>query len=224
MALERWGALGAFAMVVLFLFAVVIGPDFLYPAMGLPRPSATPADPATRLAAIQHPAHYIGDLAAFLLFASFILMTAGVHARLRTTAPDLSRLALVAAVIGGAVGMVGMMVVAYTRSAVAGIENPAAAQAAMVTTQATGIGIAIVGLMFAGGALLLSGSAALAGGGLPIVLAWLLMIDGALFILYALIAPLSPGFGGFAGIVLGIAAPLVTLVAIIWLGIVLWLG
>jgi hypothetical protein len=78
---QRWAGLGAFAMVFLFLFVVVIGPDFIYPPIRLLRPRRTPADPATRLATIQHPANYIADLAAFLLFASFILLIAGLHDR-----------------------------------------------------------------------------------------------------------------------------------------------
>jgi hypothetical protein len=47
MDVQRLAGLGAFAMVFLFLFVVVIGPDFLYPAIGLRRPSRTPAGPAT---------------------------------------------------------------------------------------------------------------------------------------------------------------------------------
>lgn len=114
-----------------FFFWVVIGPDFLLPAMGLPRPGRTPADPAIRLATLGHPANYIADLAGLLLSASFVLLTVGLHDHLRATAPNLSRLALIAAVIGGAVGMVGMMVISYSRSAVGAIEDPAIAQAAM---------------------------------------------------------------------------------------------
>lgn len=93
MNVQRWGGLGAFAMVLLFLFTVVIGPDFLFPAMGLPRPSRTPADPATRLATIQHPANYIGDFAAILLFVSFVLAMVGLHDRLqtRTAGPFIAR-------------------------------------------------------------------------------------------------------------------------------------
>lgn len=224
MDVQRWGGLGAFAMVSLFLFVVVIGPDLLFPAMGLPRPSRTPADPATRLATIRHPANYISDLAAFLLFASFILVMAGLHDRLQVSAPTLSRLALVAALVAGVLGMVGMMVTANSRSAVAAIEDPAIAHAALTTTQAVGIGIALVGLMFAGWAFLLGGWAALQGGGLPQPLGWLLLAEGVIFVLYPLIAPSSPSFGGFAGFLLGGAAPLVTLVGVVWLGIVLWRG
>lgn len=224
MTLERWGSVGAFAMVFLFLFVVVIGPDFVFPAMGLPRPSRTPADPAIRLATHGHPANSTADFAGLLLSASFILVTVGLHDRLKASAPSLSRLALIAAVIGGVLGMVGMMVISYSRSAVSAIEDPAIAYAAMTTTQSIGIGIALVGFMFVGGAFLLSGWAALEGGGLPQTLGWLLVAEGAIFVLYSLIAPLSPGFGGFAGLVLGVAAPLVTLVGVIWLGIVLWHG
>lgn len=224
MTIERWGGVGAFAMVFLFLFVVVIGPDFLFPAMGLPRPRRTPSDPAIRLATLEHPANYIADLAGLLLSASFILVTVGLHDRLKATAPNLSRLALIAAVIGGVVGMVGMMVISHSRSAVGAIEDPAIAHAAMTTTQAIGIGIALVGLIFAGGAFLLSGWAALEGGGLPQTLGWLLVAEGVIFVLYSLIAPFSPSFGGFAGLLLGVAAPLVTLVGVIWLGIVLWRG
>jgi hypothetical protein len=211
-------------MVFLFLFLVVIGPDFLFPAMGLLRPSRTPADPAIRLATLRHPANYISDLAGLLLSASFILVTVGLHARLHATAPILGRLALISAVIGGVVGMVGMMVISYTRSAVGAIEDPVIALAALNTTRAVGIGIALVGFMFAGGAFLLGGWAALEGGGVPPTLGWLLVAEGVIFVLYSLIAPLSPGFGGFAGLLLGVAAPLVTLVGMIWLGIVLWRG
>lgn len=81
MDVQRWGGLGAFAMVFLILVVVVIGPDFVYPAIRLPRPSRTPADPATRLATTQHPANHIADLAALLLFASFNLLKAGQHDR-----------------------------------------------------------------------------------------------------------------------------------------------
>lgn len=221
---ERWGGAGAFAMVFLFLFVVVIGPDFLFPAMGLPRPSRTPSDPAIRLATLGHPANYIADLAGLLLSASFVLVTVGLHDRLKATAPNLSRLAVIAAVIGGVVGMVGMMVISYTRSAVGSIEDPIVAHAALTTTQAVGTGIALIGFMFAGAAFLLSGWAALDGGGLPQTLGWLLVAEGIIFVIYSLIAPLSPGFGGFAGLMLGVAAPLVTLVGVIWLGVVLWQG
>jgi hypothetical protein len=211
-------------MVLLFLFVVVVGPDFLFPAMGLPRPGRTPADPAIQIATLGHPANYVADLAGLLLSASFTLVTVGLHDRLKMTAPSLSRLALIAAVIGSVVGMVGMMVVSYSRSAVTAIENPTIAHAAMTTTQAIGIGIALVGFMFVGGAFFMSGWAALEGGGLPPTLGWLLVAEGVIFVLYSLIAPFSPGFGGFAGLVLGVAAPLVTLVGMIWLGVVLWRG
>jgi hypothetical protein len=211
-------------MVFLFLFVVVIGPDFVFPAMGLPRPSRAPADPAVQLATLGHPANYVADLAGLLLSASFILLTVGLHDRLKETAPNLSRLALIAAVIGGVVGMVGMMAISYSRSTVSAIEDPAIAHAAMTTTHAIGIGIALVGFMFVGGAFLGSGWAALGGGGLPQLLGWLLVAEGVIFILYSLIAPFSPGFGGFGGLLLGIAAPLVTLVGVSWLGVVLWRG
>lgn len=224
MNVQRWGALGAFAMVFLFLFTVVIGPDFLFPAMGLPRPSRTPADPTTRLATIQHPANYIGDFAAFLLFVSFVLAMVGLHDRLQRSSPNLSRLALVAALVAGVLGMVGMMVISNTRSAVAAIEDPAIALAALNTTHAVGIGIALVGLLFAGGGFLLAAWAGLQGGGLPQALGWLLLAEGVIFVLYAFVAPSSPSFGGFAGLLLGGAAPLVTLVGVVWLGIVLWRG
>ena len=224
MTLERWGAVGAFAMVFLFLFVVVIGPDLLFPAMGLPRPSRTPADPTTQLATVQHPANYVADLAAFLLFVSFALVMVGLHDRLKTTAPDLSRLALIAVVIGAVVGMVGMMVMSYTRSAVGAIEDPDIALATLNATRSVGIGIALVGLMFAGGAFLLSGWASVQRGGLPETLGWLLVALGAIFILYSLVAPLSPGFGGFAGFLLGVSAPLITLIGVIWLGVLLWRG
>lgn len=222
--LERWGAVGAFAVVALFLFVVVIGPDLLFPALGLPRPSRTASDPATLLATHDHPARYVADLATFLLSASFILVAVGLHSRLAGMEPDSGRVALIAGVVGGVVGMVGVMVMSYTRAAVAAIEDPAIAHATMTTTQATGIGIAVAGFMFVGVALLLFGWVGIAGGELPPGLAWLLVAQGAIFALYSLIAPLSPGFGGFAGVLLGAAAPLVTLVSSIWLGIVLWRG
>jgi hypothetical protein len=222
--LERWSTLGAFAAVLLFLFVVVIGPDLLFPALGLPRPSRTPPGPEALLATHDHPARYIADLATLLLSASFILVTVGLHNRLQATAPTLARHALVAGVIGGVVGMVGVMVMSYSRAAIAAIEDPAIAHAALTTTQSTGIGIAVAGFMFVGVAFLLSGWAGVGGGGLPQALAWLLVVQGAIFILYSLLAPLSPGFGGLAGLLLGAAAPLVTLVGLIWLGIVLWRG
>jgi hypothetical protein len=43
-SLQQWGGLAAYALVFLFLFLVVIGPDLLYPAMGLPAPSRTTPD------------------------------------------------------------------------------------------------------------------------------------------------------------------------------------
>lgn len=56
------------------------------------------------MAASQHAANYIGDLAAFLLLVSFVLAMVGLHNRLQTSSPNLSRLAPVA-------GVVGMMVI-----------------------------------------------------------------------------------------------------------------
>ena len=106
-SIQQWGGLAAFALVVLFLFLVVIGPDFLYPAMGLPAPSRTPPDLATRLGNIKHPTQYIQDAATLLFGLAAILLMAGVYARLRDGAPDLSRLALASGFIGGALGVAG---------------------------------------------------------------------------------------------------------------------
>jgi hypothetical protein len=50
------------------------------------------------------------------------------------------RNALVAGVVGGVVGMVDVMVLSYARAAIAAIEDPAIAQAAMTTTKATAPG------------------------------------------------------------------------------------
>ncbi len=224
MDVQRWGGLGAFAMVFLFLFVVVIGPDILFPLMGLPRPSRAAADPAARLATVEHPANYVADVAAYLLFVAFVVMTVGLHDRLQKTAPNLARLALIAGFVAGVLGMAGMMVVSNSRAVVAAIEERAIAQAAMTTAQTVGVGIALAGLMFAGWAFLLNAWAALQGGGLPQALGWLLFAEGAIFVLYSLIAPFSPSFGGFAGLLLGGAAPLVTLIGVVWLGIVLWRG
>jgi hypothetical protein len=61
-------------------------------------------------------------------------------------------------------------------------------------------------------------------GGLPQLLSWLLLADGAIFVVFPVIAPFSPRYGGVAGVLLGVAAPLLTLVGVVWLGVVLWSG
>jgi hypothetical protein len=223
-SMQQWGGLAAFALVFLFLFLVVIGPDFLYPAMGLPAPSRTPPDLATRLANIKHPAQYIQDGATLLFGLTAILLMAGVHDRLRVGGPDLSRLALAAGFIGGALGVAGAMISYSSRSALAAIEDRTAAEAAVTTTEAIGRGLALGGAFMFGLALVSAASAGLLHGGLPQPLSWLLLADGAIFVLYPVIAPFGPSYGGLTGLLIGGAAPAITLVGVVWLGIVLWRG
>ena len=207
--LERTAGAVALLQAVAFL-AVVVFSVALLPTLGLPGSEAF-KDPARVLAVGNSPLPWLSHLPNVVFSLSLVVLAVGLADRLHGKTPMLTRLSVVAAVVGSAaflaLGVVRM--VGIPELARLSVEGQAAAGPAYLTLNVVTHGFQIAGIFAWGWWALLLNWSALRSAELPRLLCYLGLLWGVLGILTFAVAPFS------------VAGVLVGLIWSAWLGVTL---
>ena len=217
MKLQKLGGYASIISVCAVVLTVGIAALTLAPRVGQPAFSTTPVDPLKYMAAYDSSpnAFRVSQPFGVIMAVALVLVALALQERMRSKAPNLTRLAVIAASVAFALTLAGTLIVGAGMPTIAHAKDVSAYRALTAVQN----GISLAGLNAWGWALLFMGFAVLRTRALPRVLGYVCLICGILLAI-GLVMPTIP-LPNIAGLVIVLATVALNIIGAIWLGVVL---